>query len=153
MSVTPHQDCEETPWIDAWVRWEMGSKEIYSTTNEDDSTASLPPPTDTFSFRYSRSDHGISRRGEDDAIELELRGFGSDTEQIWNSTGLTLWRSSRHLCEHLLQHANELESVDRILEVRACKSWRISEAISHSLPAWLWLGALWAACPSPVTWI
>ena len=104
----------ETPWIDAWIRWERKSKEVYDCSADGDGSeegngnddagddyddATLPAATDTYSFAYANP-----RTGEPDIV-LELGGFPPDSEQIWNSTGLTLWPSSRHLCDYLVQNA------------------------------------------------
>ena len=32
---------------------------------------------------------------------LTLQGYPSESEQIWNSTGLTLWPCSQYLCDYL----------------------------------------------------
>ena len=111
------KESEETPWIDAWIRWERDSKEIYN--EEEDVELSPGAPTDSFVFRYSGFDDRLARK-EEDFIELELKGFDADSEQIWNSTGLTLWRSSHYLCEYLLASPELSGDGQRTLEVRAC---------------------------------
>lgn len=97
---TESQVEKETPWIDAWVRWERDSKEVLDNHDDDDNDAPASP-TDTFSFRYPHNN--------DSFIHMELQGFPPDSEQIWNSTGLTLWRSSHYLCEYLLEHPELLK--------------------------------------------
>lgn len=92
---------KETLWIDAWIRWERTS--INETEGEDEwSDTSLPPPTECYNFQYEIPE----KKGEETAIvNLELRGFPYDSEQIWNSTGLTLWPSSDFLCDYLVEMA------------------------------------------------
>ncbi|CAB9507424.1 family with sequence similarity 86 [Seminavis robusta] len=88
----------ETPWIDAWIRWERDSKEVVAEDEDEDEEQGEPlPPTEQFSFSYQLP-------GNNDDIVLELKGFPSESEQIWNSTGLTLWPCSHYLCEYLLEH-------------------------------------------------
>lgn len=100
----------ETRWIDAWIRWERNSKDCYGSDDdeEDDDSASVAP-TDTFSFHYSTEEEG--------PIDIVLRGYHADSEQTWNSTGLTLWRSSHHLCEYLVRQREILKPNGRILEL------------------------------------
>ena len=82
----------ETPWIDAWIRWERNENTV---DQEEEDNNDPVAATDTFSFPY------VMDPKPD--ITIELRGFPSDSEQTWNSTGLTLWRSSQHLCDHLVK--------------------------------------------------
>ena len=111
---------KETPWIDAWIRWD---RDTHGTDDDDgfnDNVENESPPvaaTDTFSFHY----HGTIDQPD---IDIELRGFPSDSEQTWNSTGLTLWRSSEHLCDCLVKQwrkgsttANLFTENKRFLEV------------------------------------
>jgi len=74
--------------------------------NEEDQP--LPPPTERHQFTYPNE-------GGDD-ICIALKGFESDSEQTWNSTGLTLWRSSQYLCDYLVDNAQNLRD-KRILEL------------------------------------
>lgn len=97
----------ETPWIDAWVRWERNSKQLDSDESDSDEHDDTPPAvaSDTFSFRYPLAPQSIeTNKDKKPFVTIELRGFPSESEQIWNSTGLTLWRSSHYLCEYLIQH-------------------------------------------------
>eukprot|EP00980_Cylindrotheca_fusiformis_P006192 scaffold1325_cov95-Cylindrotheca_fusiformis.AAC.3 len=96
-------EVKETKWYDAWIRWERGSKEMY---NDDDDDDDHPPiPTETYSFSYMIDDEDDEEKEE---IEIELQGFSANSEAIWSSTGLTLWRSSEYLCNYLVQHRKEL---------------------------------------------
>ena len=109
---------KEIVWIDAWIRWERDSKDMVDDDEEDDEE-DIPAPTETFSFSYEvrvpRHDDALAQdlhRTDDSAnnnnITLELKGFPSESEQIWNSTGLTVWPCSHHLCEYLVEHSREL---------------------------------------------
>ena len=103
---------DETTWVDAWVRWERNSMAVYNDEGEDqdEDDQPLPPPTECHRFAYP-----ASKDGEDDIV-IELKGFESESEQIWNSTGLTLWRSSQYLCDYLVENAPMLQD-KRILEL------------------------------------
>ncbi|KAL3787369.1 hypothetical protein ACHAWO_000579 [Cyclotella atomus] len=92
----------EIPWVDAWIRWERNSKN-YDSHDTDDYVVSqdeepLPPPTECHNFAYKILN---------DDITLKIEGFHSDSEQTWNSTGLTLWKSSHYLCQYLVDHCKE----------------------------------------------
>jgi predicted nicotinamide N-methyase len=103
---------DETTWVDAWIRWERNSMAVYNDDEgeDQDDDQSLPPPTESHCFTYP-----ALHDGEDDIV-IELKGFESDSEQIWNSTGLTLWRSSKHLCDYLYEIAPMLKQKN-ILEL------------------------------------
>eukprot|EP00986_Skeletonema_menzelii_P004113 scaffold1366_cov155-Skeletonema_menzelii.AAC.21 len=64
-------------------------------------------------------------------ISLQIRGYKTDAEQVWQSTGLTLWRASHYLCEYQVEHP-ELFSNKRVLELGAglglngILAWRLS---------------------------
>jgi hypothetical protein len=104
----------ETQWIDAWIRWEWDSKDVYNDDDEeeDDEPAVL---TDTFSFRYPRPEQ--HDKESEDFIDIELRGFHSESGRTWNSTGLTLWRSSEQRCGYLVDNVHMLQPKKRILEL------------------------------------
>ena len=149
MSLAAAND-KETPWIDAWIRWERDSKAQVDDSNitDDDannddgalSSAETVAPTETFSFRYSvpvdsdNNDDATSSNSRDEqdvveTIDMELRGFPSESEQIWNSTGLTLWGSSRVLCDYLVEHPYLLRQPKRILEVRKRRKFHTTNRV------------------------
>ena len=87
---------QEIKWYDAWIRWEKGSKEVYNNNDEsgdDDNEEDEQPPVPTDTYYY---EHGN--------IQLQIDGFPSDSEVIWTSTGLTIWRSSSYLCDWLVEN-------------------------------------------------
>jgi len=45
---------------------------------------------------------------------LTLKGFPSESEAIWNSTGLTLWPCSHYLCEYLCDNLAQIVSLPTI---------------------------------------
>lgn len=102
-----HQE-EEVRWVDAWIRW----KEDEGQDSGSDEEEPLPDPfredtpTEVFTFDF----------GE---IHLELDGYKEDSDEIWKSTGLTLWRASNHLCEHLVLEPLLTSKANTILELGA----------------------------------
>lgn len=95
---------QETTWIDAWIRWDRGSKDIIA--DEEEEEEDRVPPTAEFSFEYRFPT--TTKDVNTNTINLTLKGFPSESEQIWNSTGLTLWPSSHYLCQYLVDHHNHL---------------------------------------------
>jgi hypothetical protein len=103
----------EVPWVDAWVRWERNSFDVYEggerdqdeVTYDDGSDSANREPTDMYCYHDKLKDQ---ESGDDKSISISLRGFDPESEAIWNSTGLTVWRSSHYLCEYLLQHSKEI---------------------------------------------
>jgi Lysine methyltransferase len=98
----------EIPWIDAWIRWERDSKDtIDDDHDDDDKNEEHPSPTESFQFEYPLPTlpPGLSSQHTPQSVcTMNLRGFPSESEQIWNSTGLTLWPCSHFLCEYLCEH-------------------------------------------------
>ena len=138
---------KETPWIDAWIRWERSSKETYDDNidkgqddcdEDEDESEPLQPPTQSYSFEYSvavpqstyfdetgnNNNNNNNNNNDDDTkkeknvnnaqnaqahqVSFDLQGFPSDSEQVWNSTGLTLWRSSHYLCQYMVDEFDDL---------------------------------------------
>ena len=108
-------NAKEIPWVDAWVRWERNSKTEVDDDNDDDvdnDDEELHPSTEHYTFTYP------TNKGNDDDINLDIKGFADDSEQIWNSTGLALWRSSRHLCQYLVsEECKILTDAKSVLEL------------------------------------
>jgi len=93
---------KETRWIDAWIRWERDG----DASDDDDDDSGLgdpqPAPVDLdFSFG---------------GFSVRLKGYNSDSEAVWNSTGLTMWRSADILCDYLTTNQDLLKG-KTILEV------------------------------------
>jgi hypothetical protein len=111
---------EEVKWTDAQIRWtkEEGIPEKVEPDFLD--PFADPDPTEVFSFRFKRrEDNGDYCNAEEEKacwIELNIQGYKTYSDQVWHSTGLTLWKASKHLCDYMVKHAKELQG-KRILEV------------------------------------
>lgn len=56
-----------------------------------------------------------------DIVELKIQGYKTHSDEVWQSTGLTLWKASKYLCDYMVENADQLQG-KRILEVRvACR--------------------------------
>ena len=130
-----NDDEGEIRWTDDKIRWtEDNDKTNDGNDEEEEETAYIDPfkdpdPFDTFSFRFQLKKQLTDATTAADAtteknhnsesnewIELAVRGYKTDSDQVWQSTGLTLWRASEHLCHYMTQHS-ELFQNTRILEV------------------------------------
>ena len=121
--VSNGSDEKETPWIDAWIRWERDSKDIVDDDDSKDEDEGQKEedeeaiPTESYAFQYPLPPLLSGSKAQPTFINIELKGYPSESEQIWNSTGLTLWRSSHYLCEYLIEHCEELCTNKAVLEV------------------------------------
>lgn len=130
---------EEVVWRDDLIRWEGGLNgdiKKSASDNDDDSSSDNgqfdlfadPDPFEMFNFDFTlpsnnhqdnevdSSNNNISKR----TLPLKIKGYKTDAEQVWQSTGLTLWRASHYLCEYQIEHYSELfTSNKRVLELGA----------------------------------
>ena len=123
-------DNKEMKWIDAWVRWprstntEEDGEEEEEEEDDDDSEESNEETNKkqnekvfTVSFRRKKakekkddekSSSSASSASTDtnnnNTIDISLCGYPMDCEQIWNSTGLTIWDSAYTLCDYLIEN-------------------------------------------------
>lgn len=147
---------EEVVWRDDLIRWDGGlNVDIQKNSNDDDGDESSddgqsflidpfadPDPFQMFDFDSDlQSNSNKNEREEvhqaDDKdgkahkISLQIKGYKTDAEQVWQSTGLTLWRASHYLCEYQVEHP-ELFRNTRVLELGAglglngILAWRLS---------------------------
>lgn len=91
----------ETTWIDAWIRWDRNSKDIIDEDDFNENKETIPSPTNEFAYTFKLP-------AETKLNQLKVHGFSEKSEQCWNSTGLTIWKSSHYLCEYLLDNYIEL---------------------------------------------
>lgn len=119
---------DETQWVDSSIRWDAAEL-----LKENDNACSSegapfdpfadPDPTDTFSFRFLRpveveNTSDGDGDGDNAVVEIDLQGYKPESDQIWNSTGLTLWRAAEYLGGYLAKHADLLQN-KRIIELGA----------------------------------
>ena len=115
--VTPREE-EETQWTDDRIRWEedFRNKKEGDEDEEEEECAFIDPfkdadPFHTFSFQFDVAND------TEKSISIELRGYKTGADEVWKSTGLTIWRASEHLCRYMAANA-ELFEGKSVLEVR-----------------------------------
>jgi len=121
---------DEIRWTDDKIRWsddedadddDGGTRATKKdTTPDEDDEAALKDPfkeqdstelfTRTFTLPAANPYH---KNSDDDGTKngnatkatttIELQGYQAEADEIWKSTGLTLWRASDYLCEYLLE--------------------------------------------------
>ena len=143
---------EEVVWRDDLIRWEGGLN--VDTTNIDDQDDddeeeafqvdifADPDPFEMFQFEFKLPSPDLQQLDENDGlISVEIKGYKTDAEQVWQSTGLTLWRASHYLCEYQVEHYSELFQNKRVLELGAglglngILAWRLSCAAAAAAAA------------------
>ena len=96
-----------------------------------------PDPHEIFSFRFvvpkqkstiattsietdndddDDNDDNDDEKNDTEIIRLDIHGYKTESDAVWQSTGLTLWKASKYLCDYMVQHADELQG-QRVLEV------------------------------------
>jgi len=85
--------------------------------DEDDATISAAGSADDGAAAASRSSQHESKSAtknkdaDDDAtISIQLSGYKYDSDETFNSTGLTLWRAAEHLCQYTIRRREELRN-------------------------------------------
>ena len=122
----------ETKWTDDSIRWseeEQRQSTPHRTQEEeeeDESNACCidifkdPDPHESFQFHFELNnsidgdnvnvnDEEPSLSPSEDVIDIELNGYKYSSDEIWQSTGLTLWKASEHLCHYLVKHRHDEE--------------------------------------------
>lgn len=142
----PSAAIEEVVWRDDSIRWEGGLRvggDDKKKTEDDESDDQEflidpfadPDPFEVFSFDFhlspaaTASNDGdgskkmqdtLSKTNGKKTISIQIRGYKTDAEEIWQSTGLTLWRASDYLCEYQVEKYKQLFSSNkRVLELGA----------------------------------
>ena len=109
---------KETPWVDAAIRYthlQQSNNDDTTVVEEEVDEDDLPSPTECYTFIYPNPNNNDD--GCDNDIKVEIKGFHDDSEQTWNSTGLTLWRSSHYLCQYLLSEGYKTLQKDNHIKV------------------------------------
>jgi len=92
----------ETRWTDDSIRWPEDPPKTYESDEEETGFMDPfkdPDPFQIFEFKFDRPDRksfaaADDEDGADRCIDLKIRGYKSEADEIWQSTGLTLWRAS-----------------------------------------------------------
>ena len=115
----------ETRWTDDSIRWPEDPPKTYESDEEETGFMDPfkdPDPFQIFEFKFDRHARKSGAADDDRYIDLKIRGYKEEADEIWQSTGLTLWRASDYLCEYQVMHP-ELFQGKRVLEVsRMCWS-------------------------------
>lgn len=105
---------KEIEWTDDSIRWSKEElvHDRHRQDEEDESAADIFRDAhcmDVFSFSLPNG------------ACVTIHGYKSDSDQVWTSTGLTLWKASEHLCRYLTTNSERLLQKDneRILELGA----------------------------------
>lgn len=130
-NVDENNEAQDVKWTDAQIRWpEDKVSPEDAEESEDDEDANPfdpfadPDPHQIFPFRFvtkkSSNEEPIEGATETDddeeSIRLEIHGYKTDSDQVWESTGLTLWKASKYLCDYMVKHAEKVKA-QRVLEV------------------------------------
>ena len=132
MSSTTSDHAKETKWTDAQIRWtEDEGIPDRQVVEEDESYMDPfadPDPLEIFTFKFhTRVEDGgdecdtvddiVEDNNNENTVELNIHGHKTTSDAVWQSTGLTLWKASKYLCDYMVLHSKELQN-KRILEVR-----------------------------------
>ena len=69
-----------------------------------------------FTFQFSTKNN--KDNDETKIIDIQIRGYKTDADEVWQSTGLTLWKASDYLCQYQMDNIQLFEN-KRILELGA----------------------------------
>jgi predicted nicotinamide N-methyase len=128
----------ETPWTDDRVRWHEDfvnqQERDVDEGKQDEEECGFdifkdPDPFHVFDFTFQvfkaskADDHGEEEETASGSIQqpninIHIRGYKTEADQVWKSTGLTLWRAAEHLCQYMVQHS-ELIQGKRVVELGA----------------------------------
>jgi predicted nicotinamide N-methyase len=90
-----------------------------------------PDPFEIFPFQFEHPDN----KGK--SINVQIRGYKKDADEVWQSTGLTLWRASDYLCQyqmenmHLFQNKRTIE-LGAGLGLNGILAWRSTVSFPNS---------------------
>jgi hypothetical protein len=82
-----------------------------------------PPLSDSIHHPGKNNNNGTKIALNNDIINVRLDGYKADADQVWQSTGLTLWSAAWELSRYLLHHAELVRPGRTILEVRCLSSF------------------------------
>jgi len=134
----------EVRWTDDMIRWDDVKPKDENDSDEEEPMFDPfkdPDPVKMFNYRFPLSmneESSCVEEGNDEIkancsnfVDVELRGYKTDADEVWQSTGVTLWRAATYLCDYMVKHVDIFEN-KRILEVRC-----ISDACEVSRDGYL----------------
>ena len=79
-----------------------------------------PDPFELFSFQFERPPccDDTTEEKDNKVIDIQIRGYKKDADEVWQSTGLTLWRASDYLCQYQMENMQLFQN-GRTLELGA----------------------------------
>ena len=96
-----------------------------------------PDPFEIFNFTFATSNNSDDKEDNSNTpINIQIRGYKTDADEVWKSTGLTLWRASDYLCQYQMDNLNLFQN-KHILEIGAglglngILAWRASSSNSE----------------------
>jgi len=99
---------DEIVWTDDMIRWDDVKPKSKDESDEEEEAMfnpfKDPDPIKTFTYRFPRP---ILHKDKDGGfIEVQLQGYLSDADEVWQSTGVTLWRAATFLCEFMMKNVD-----------------------------------------------
>lgn len=125
----------ETPWTDDQIRWNDEPAATHGTDpgsttkhdglerKSDDGNVDDDEENGPFCDPFKDPDHLITfshtfQRPNQSPIVIELQGYRYESDKIWQSTGLTIWKAAHFLCEYMVEHSDEIRNKS-VLELGA----------------------------------
>lgn len=95
---------EDKKWTDDSIRWpeEQGSKK-----KENDEEEEEEGPMDIFKDTDPTQSFHFKFEVDKETVEINLDGYKANSDEIWQSTGLTIWRASEYLCHYIVKHKDD----------------------------------------------
>lgn len=143
---------KDIKWTDARIRWPEDGDPSNDDDEEEENANPFDPfadpdPHQIFSFRFVKqkmasaaadntaeeTESSIDATSDDDeSIRLDIHGYKTESDEVWESTGLTLWKASTYLCDYMVKHADAFKG-QRVLELGA--GLGLNGVLAHHLAA------------------
>lgn len=109
-----NEEIKEVQWTDDAIRWDGGLDGGISNNVEENSDDECminlfadPSPTEILTIKCS------------DTIDVHLKRYKMESDAVWKSTGLALWRASHYLCRYQVENSRKLFGNKRVIELGA----------------------------------
>ena len=109
-----NEEIKEVQWTDDAIRWDGGLDGGISNNVEENSDDECminlfadPSPTEIQTIKCS------------DTIDVHLKRYKMESDAVWKSTGLALWRASHYLCRYQVENSRKLFGNKRVIELGA----------------------------------